>query len=184
MGNQVEQGRLSPFLQRARVAAVRPHIRGRVLDIGCGNGALAAFVAPCLYLGVDRDQQALAAARAAFPRHQFSSWLPLDGGFDTVAGLAVIEHLKAPQAALREWSAMLSQNGRIVLTTPHRSFRRLHELGSRMGLFSCEAAQEHEEMFDRASLTALAQAAGLRVNHYRRFLCGANQLLVLTPVSH
>ena len=181
MGNQVEQGFLSPFLQRARIAAARPHLAGRVLDIGCGNGALAAHVAPGLYLGIDRDRKALAAARASFPKHQFVEALPSTGRFDTVVALALIEHLKAPRGALEAWAALLSERGRILLTTPHQSFRLAHEFGSRLGLFSQEAADEHEEMFDRGSLAALAEGSGFRVEHYRRFLGGANQLFILAP---
>jgi 2-polyprenyl-3-methyl-5-hydroxy-6-metoxy-1,4-benzoquinol methylase len=179
MGNQVEQGVFSPFLQRARIAASRPHITGHILDIGCGNGAIAAHVQPHLYLGIDRDQDALAAAKAAFPAHRFEATLPTDGTFDTVLALAVIEHLKHPRAALESWSALLADRGRIVLTTPHRSFRIVHDAGSWLGLFSREAADEHEEMFDRELLSAVAEESGLRVAHYRRFLGGANQLFVL-----
>src|SRR5262249_36785341 len=149
----------SPFLQRARIAAARPYLNGRVLDIGCGNGALAAFVAPEWYLGIDRDQDALATACGSFPPHKFQESLPVHGPFDTIAGLAVIEHLKNPQQALGEWCQLLSETGCLLLTTPHRSFRLLHEVGSRVKLFSRNAAEEHEHMFDHKSLTALASQA-------------------------
>ena len=181
MGNQVEQGFFSPFLQRARIAASRPHLTGHILDIGCGNGAIAAHVEPHLYLGIDRDQDALAAAKVAFPAHRFEETMPTGGTFDTILALAVIEHLQHPRVALESWAALLTDRGRIVLTTPHRSFRMVHDLGSWLGLFSREAADEHEEMFDRASLSIIAKESGLRVIHYRRFLGGANQLFLLQP---
>lgn len=178
MGNQVEQGLFSPFLQRVRIAAARPHLRGQVLDIGCGNGALAAFVDPDLYLGMDRDKEALTAARASFPKHQFTEKLPANGPFDTIVALALIEHLTEPQAELKLWSSLLSEGGRIVLTTPCRSFRSVHELGSRAGLFSQDAAREHVEMFNRRSLTALAEQVGLHLVYYVHFLGVANQLAI------
>ena len=130
MGHQAEQGFFSPFLQRARIAAATPYLQGRVLDIGCGNGRLAAWVEPDFYLGVDRDKEALAAARAAFPQHTFVRGLPPKGPFDTNVALALIEHLTEPQAALKDWSRLLSERGRILLTTPHKSFRAVHDLGS------------------------------------------------------
>jgi 2-polyprenyl-3-methyl-5-hydroxy-6-metoxy-1,4-benzoquinol methylase len=181
MAHQVEQGLFSPFLQRARLSAAKPYLRGRVLDIGCGNGALADFVSAECYLGVDRDAGALTAARAKHAGHSFVVNLPAHGSFDTVVGLAVIEHLNEPGTALKKWSRLLAPNGRILLTTPHRRFRLAHELGSRLGLFSWEAADEHEEMFDRDSLSAVAQEAGLGVERYVRFLGGANQLFLLAP---
>jgi 2-polyprenyl-3-methyl-5-hydroxy-6-metoxy-1,4-benzoquinol methylase len=183
MGNQAEQGFLSPFLQRVRIAAARPYLSGRVLDFGCGNGALAAFVAPECYLGIDRDQDALAAARASFPQHKFQETVPVHGPFDTIVGLAVIEHLKNPQQALVDWCQLLSESGCLLLTTPHPSFRLLHEIGARVKLFSRDAAEEHQDMLDHKSLTTLASEAGLRIEHYARFLVGANQLFVLVPNS-
>ncbi len=99
--------------------------------------------------------------------------------FDTIVALALIEHLKRPQAQLEAWSSLLADGGKILLTTPHKSFRLMHELGSSVGLFSRDAAEEHEAMFDRRSLAGLAERAGLRVVHYARFLGGADQLAIL-----
>ena len=84
MGNQVDQGLLSSALQRARLKAARPYLSGRILDIGCGNGSLAAYATPENYVGVDHDKEAVAAARALFPEHIFISTLPKTGVFDTV----------------------------------------------------------------------------------------------------
>jgi SAM-dependent methyltransferase len=183
VGNQVEEGFFSPFLQRARLAVTQPYLSRRVLDMGCGNGRLADYVSPGLYVGVERDQEAIAAARAAYPGHTFVERLPESGKFDTIVALALIEHLKRPQDALISWSKFLAEDGRIVLTTPHKAFRSVHDLGSRLGLFSQDAADEHETMFDRRSLDVLAGQSGLRVEHYKRFLGGANQLIVLAPSS-
>lgn len=179
MANQAEQGFLSPFLQRARIAAALPHLKGRVLDIGCGNGALAAHVSPAVYLGVDRDSAALEAAQRAFARHQFVSELPEAGAFDTITALALIEHLAEPRREVVRWSALLSGEGHIVMTTPHKSLGFVHKVGSRLGLFSRAAADEHDEMFDRRTLILLAEQCGLRIERYGRFLCGANQLVLL-----
>jgi hypothetical protein len=74
---------------------------------------------------------------------------------------------------------LLNPAGRLVLTTPHRAFRLAHEVGSRLRLFSRDAAEEHQRMFDRASFGEVAQEAGLTVLRYERFLFGANQLFVL-----
>ncbi len=54
-----------------------------------------------------------------------------------------------------------------------------HTLGARTRLFSWDAHEEHEELLDRTRLQELAGDAGLLVETYRRFLFGANQLVVL-----
>jgi SAM-dependent methyltransferase len=170
---------LSPWLRRQRFRRALPYIHGRVLDVGCGVGLLAAHVEPGRYLGVDRDPDALRAARAAFPGHRFVADLPVAGRFDTIVALAVLEHLPEPEAALVSWARLLAPGGRIVLTTPHPRFVWLHELGAAAGVFSHDAAQEHHRFFDRASLQRAADAAGLGLLKVERFLGGANQLFVL-----
>ena len=115
---------------------------------------------------------------APFPSTASRSVFHQERGFDTIVALALIEHLNEPQLELAAWSALLGKSGTVMLTTPHKSFRLVQELGSRAGVFSREAADEHEEMFDRASLTALGEQAGLCAAHHHRFLGGANQLAV------
>jgi 2-polyprenyl-3-methyl-5-hydroxy-6-metoxy-1,4-benzoquinol methylase len=182
MTDQAAEGLLSPYLQRRRIAAVRPYLNGRVLDVGCGSGALAGFVSPASYLGVDVDQHSLDLARARYPAHRFQHELPAAGeNFDTVACLAVIEHVAEPARFLADLGARLapSPGACVVLTTPHPAAGWLHTAGARVGLFSRHAAEEHDDLLDRARLAELALACRLRLARYRRFLFGVNQLAVL-----
>jgi 2-polyprenyl-3-methyl-5-hydroxy-6-metoxy-1,4-benzoquinol methylase len=181
VADQGAEGLLSPYLRRMRVQAARPYLTGRVLDIGCGSGALAALVAAEDYLGVDRDPSVLAIARERFPRHRFTTALPSpEQKFDTVVSLAVIEHVHDPGAFLGNAARHLKahRHARIVITTPHPKLEWLHELGASLGLFSRHASEEHESLLDRAALGTHAARARLRLTDYRRFLLGANQLAV------
>lgn len=179
MADQATEGLLSPFLKRQRISAAREHIKGRVLDVGCGNGALAEHVGSRNYVGIDVDPASIEAARANHPAHTFIQTLSLDGEtFDTVAALAVIEHVNDPRAFLNKLKANLarSPDARIVCTTPHPSMDWIHLIGSRVGIFSPSANEEHEELLGRKKLEAVGRAAGLRMVSYRRFLFGANQV--------
>ena len=178
MVDQGSQGLLSPYLRKARLDAARPWLRGRVLDIGCGTGALAEWCSDRDYVGFDADSSSLSMARLSRPNHRFVEQIPLQEEFDTVAALAVIEHLVDPDVELKKWSSRLAPHGRVVLTTPHRAFHTVHEIGAKLGVFSLSAAEEHEEMFDRKSLYRLATQCGLKPIKYERFLWGANQLFV------
>lgn len=172
-------GLLSPWLRRRRLNAVQPLLRGKVLDIGCGVGALAADCRPDSYLGVDIDEESLELARRSHPGFRFQKGLPEIGSFDTVVLLAVIEHIPDPADLLRHLRALLGPEGRILLTTPNPCVEGVHAFGARLGLFSKEAREEHERLYDAASMRALAERSGLLVREERRFLLGANQLFVL-----
>ncbi|HEV2045715.1 MAG TPA: class I SAM-dependent methyltransferase [Chthoniobacterales bacterium] len=181
-------GLLSPFLRSRRIAAVRPFLGQRsLLDIGCGIGALARYVEPTRYLGVDQDEESIAIARNLFPAHRFLTLAEFtqsqnEKQFERIIGLAVIEHVEDPQKWLAWLRRLLKSGGQVVLTTPHPSIRWLHEFGARIGLFSREGAREHRELINRRRMTQLAQASGFRIRHCRIFLVGCNQLFVLEPI--
>jgi 2-polyprenyl-3-methyl-5-hydroxy-6-metoxy-1,4-benzoquinol methylase len=181
-------GLLSPFLQRRRIGAALPHFGiGRILDVGCGGGALAAHIPPERYVGVDIDHDAIQVARRAHVRHCFFTMEEFEAAalpsFDVIVALAVIEHVPDPGGWLTRWSAHLAEGGRFVLTTPHPMFRKLHDVGAALGIFSREAAAEHQTLLDRASLIRASAAADLLPRCYRRFLYGANQLFTLEPAA-
>jgi 2-polyprenyl-3-methyl-5-hydroxy-6-metoxy-1,4-benzoquinol methylase len=182
-------GLLSPFLRSRRIAAVEPFLgKGRLLDIGCGTGTLAHHVDSTRYLGVDQDEESIAIAKNHFPTHHFLTLteftqLPNENQFERIVGLAVIEHVEDPQEWLAWLRTLLKPGGQVVLTTPHPSVRQLHEFGGHIGLFSHEGAMEHRELINRSRMTQLAETSGFRIQYFRRFLSGCNQIFVLEPTE-
>jgi 2-polyprenyl-3-methyl-5-hydroxy-6-metoxy-1,4-benzoquinol methylase len=172
-------GRLSLWLQRRRFDVSRPYLSGRVLDFGSHHGALTQWCTPDAYLGVEHDPQFIEIARQLHPGYQFVTELPKGEKFDTVAAFAVIEHIKEPAAMLAQWVEALAPGGQIVLTTPHPRFEWIHTLGTKLGLFSNHAHDDHEDLIDRKLMAQLGAPAGVAIERYERFLFGANQLFVL-----
>lgn len=168
-----------------------PHLKGFVLDYGCGTGTIARHVDTNRYLGVDSDPESIDIARGDYPSHRF---LVIEKGdmapiwkvrksFDTIVLLAVIEHINDPVGFLRELSDYLHDAGRIVLTTPHPVGRFFYEAGALIGLFSVDAAEEHETMLGKRDLSTLAEKSGMKMALYRRFLFFHNQLCVIEKES-
>jgi 2-polyprenyl-3-methyl-5-hydroxy-6-metoxy-1,4-benzoquinol methylase len=180
MADQIS-GLLSPFLRNRRVNVARPFLRGRVLDFGCGGGILGNYILGGDYLGVDLDRETVEIAAQTHIGHRFLLESEFDESeqFDTIVSLAVIEHIADPAALLHRFKDMLKPSGQIVLTTPNPMLDGIHGLGARIGLFSQEGHEEHVSLLNRESIGALARAVNLKVILYRRFLLGANQLVVL-----
>lgn len=182
-------GLLTRRVQRARLAVALPHVPpgARLLDLGCGLTDLPARFPS--YVGCDRNPDVLSEMRRRHPGAAFAAWdvdadeppgeVRAGAPYDAILMLAILEHLPSPARALARAAALLAPSGRIVTTTPHPLGRLPLEAGARLGLLSRHADEEHETLLDRAALARAAEAAGLVVDVYSRFLAGLNQLAVL-----
>lgn len=181
-------GLLTRPLIEARLAAVRPFLAegARLLDVGCGLTGLPRRAGP--YLGCDRSREILDENRRRHPDARFALWdveseevpdtIRAAGPFDVVLLLALLEHLAEPARAVARMAPLLSESGRLVVTTPSPLGRTPLEIGAAFGLLSRHAADEHEALLSWADLEAAGSAAGLRLVHHRRFLLGLNQVAV------
>ena len=93
------------------IAALDPKPGDRLLDFGCGTGALSDLVpAGVTYVGWDSAPGMLARARADHPRKSFPTFLP-DGPFDLIA---CIGPFNLPDGWSKEqtWETLASLCGR------------------------------------------------------------------------
>jgi glycosyltransferase involved in cell wall biosynthesis len=144
---------------------LRPFIGDRVLEIGAGIGNLTnQFIPRDLYIASDINPNYLHYLRsysfgkpylrvmqidAANPDH----FHDLEGQFDTVVMLNVLEHLVDEQQALRNlWSA-LQPGGRAIVLVPQHP-----------GLYgTLDQALEHRKRYTPADFEAALTQAGFRV---------------------
>jgi len=111
-----------------------PHLRPgmRILDCGCGPGAIACdlayIVAPGEVVGIDPEQSQIELARtAAVARNLdnarfevgniYSLQFP-DASFDAVLAHTVLEHVRDPLAALKEMRRVLKPGGVAAVRDP------------------------------------------------------------------
>ncbi len=109
---------------------IRPGMR--LLDCGCGQGALttslAERLAPSEVIGIDREPSQVDAARAwAKAKGAGNVHFELgdayaleypDASFDAVFAYAVLEHLREPMRSLREMRRVLKPGGVVGLCDP------------------------------------------------------------------
>lgn len=155
------------------------------LDAGCGDGRyLAALDAelPARTAGVDISERILETARRRIARAELRranlESLPFaDGEFELVLCSQVIEHVVDAEAALHELARVLRGGGTLVLSTDNARnlvtralnaprtlvVRALRLRGGRGRIESPATA------YTEASLRALVESAGLRVEHVETF---------------
>jgi SAM-dependent methyltransferase len=105
------------YVHLRRLEILRKLIAGRgsslALDVGCGGGYLReSGVSRAIGIDIRRGQAVTVVASAEF--------LPFrDQCFQLLFAGEVIEHLKEPARAIKDWGRVLGNDGRMILSTPN-----------------------------------------------------------------
>jgi SAM-dependent methyltransferase len=142
---------------RSRFLLAEARDSDRVLDLGCGDGAFSAALAPKVaeVVGAEVSEAALRRAARLHPTVAFEL-VPLDGplpfpdgAFDLVWSSEVIEHVADTARWLAEIRRVLDPAGRLLLTTPSHGRLRLAVGG--IERYS-EPLGDHLHLYSRRSL--------------------------------
>lgn len=150
-----------------RMAAFRPLVRrssGRLLDVGCGRGELAAWFRSHGWsvAGVEPSAEACAQAVAAGIEMHCGTLDDVPWAaetFDAITFNHSLEHIPDPEAALRQARELLAPDGLLIVSVPNFGCWQRRLFGSRW--FHLDLPR-HLQHFDRDSLTAMLRRAGLK----------------------
>jgi ubiquinone/menaquinone biosynthesis C-methylase UbiE len=124
-------------MSNALIEAEEPVVRdavagipaGRAIDVACGTGRHAAWLAEAGHEieGVDRSEAMLAIARRKVPSGNFRAGdmeaIPCgDDEFDIGITALALTHLADPTAAIAELARVVRPGGRVVVTDAHPTF--------------------------------------------------------------
>jgi 2-polyprenyl-3-methyl-5-hydroxy-6-metoxy-1,4-benzoquinol methylase len=165
---------LEPPHREIRSTFARDNVRpgDRVLDLGCGDGALSGVLSGVAgsVVGVDVAEAAVRRARARHPQLTFAM-APVDGSlqfddgsFDVVWSSEVIEHVADTARWLSEVRRVLVPRGRLLLTTP--SHGRLRLVIGGIERYS-EPLGDHLHLYSRASLRRVLSEFDFEVTELR-----------------
>lgn len=133
---------------------VARHLKGKVLDVGCGIGDMLTFLGDAT--GVDVNPQAVSYCKS---RGLTALTMEIDvlpfaaASFDSILLDNVIEHIDAPLPLLGEIRRVLHASGRLIIGVPgSKGFRR---------------DPDHKVFYDKRSLDACLSVAGFEpVTHF------------------
>ncbi|MEM6452782.1 MAG: class I SAM-dependent methyltransferase [Cyanobacteria bacterium P01_D01_bin.105] len=106
---------------------LRPYVRGRTLEVGCGSGNFTTLIAQnCSeLLAVDLDEGYVRQTRSRLQNHPHVKVISADATtmdcaqpFDTIIMLDVLEHIKDDVAVLRRLARMLAPDGTLIIKVP------------------------------------------------------------------
>jgi len=113
-------------LLKAYIAAV-PWVKGRLLEIGCGEGRGIEVLAPRAdaYLGLDKIHEVIERLKLKYPQYSFEQSVipPLSSletnTFDCIVSFQVIEHIEEDRLFLEEIYRVLKPGGKAIISTPN-----------------------------------------------------------------
>ncbi|MCA9244015.1 MAG: methyltransferase domain-containing protein [Phycisphaerales bacterium] len=164
-----------------RLKTVLPHVRGKLLDIGCGTNELVGSyegegVGVDVYPWENVDLVVENTAELPFK----------DASFDTVAIIAALNHIPNRDDVLREAHRVLRPNGRLLVTMIPPTISRIwHTLRKPWDADQSERGMIEGEVYGitPARMRELLKVAGFRVSHEVRFMLGLNRLTVAEPIA-
>lgn len=152
----------------ADALAARGVAGGRLVDVGCGGGALWAELRGRFhrYCGLDAVRYESFPADAEFHQVDLDStnWPIAEGVADAVTAVETIEHLENPWAFVRSLARIVKPGGWVVVTTPNQlSVLSLLTLLSkrRFSAFQDSHYPAHRTALLESDLHRIATAAGL-----------------------
>lgn len=188
---------LTPYLRRTRINAISQFVSGSILDIGCGDCYIINVLKNRIYDYHGFDIQfcvpeltieLVKRYNVNFKFHELDieyDELPqLNMKFDTIIMMAVIEHLKYPENILTQLPKYLNEGGRLIITTPTPFADIIHNLGSKINIFSKDASEKHCRLYNRESMEELIEKNGLAIVYYETFELGLNQIYVIECESN
>ena len=152
-----------PALRRWTLLDLERAPRGRVLDVGCGDGERLELLRRLGFEVIGHEPDPAAAAAAARRGIEvftgdLEALAARHGRFDHVIANHVVEHVHEPAAFLRRLHDLMAPGGRLAIITPnadgigHRTFGEAWR-----GL----EPPRHLHVFNQRSLARLAAQAGL-----------------------
>ncbi|MEP0548428.1 MAG: methyltransferase domain-containing protein [Rhodothermales bacterium] len=162
-----------------RILARRGLSACRLLDLGCGNGSVAAHFAAQGYdvTGVDPSEDGIARGRQAYPEvalHVGSAYDDLAaayGTFPVVLSLEVVEHLYDPHVFGHRLFDLVAPGGIAVVSTPYHGYLKnlaLALTGKMETHFNALWKHGHIKFFSVETLGRLLRQSGFGAISFER----------------
>jgi SAM-dependent methyltransferase len=162
-------------LEEERISAVLPHVRGRLLDIGCGNNRLVRAYGNGVGVDVYNGPEDVVVV-------EDSASIAMDNcTFDTITFLASLNHIPNREAVISEAGRLLKDDGQVIVTMINPL---LGTIGHKIWWYGEERKRGMEDGESYGlwnhEIIRLFEMNGFTLEIHRRFVYWMNNLFVFS----
>ncbi len=175
------------ILQKWRIRKAAEWIpdRARILDIGCHKGELFEILKDKIgpSIGIDPLAEPKIYPQYKILKSSFEGKFPFDDAcFDIVTLLATVEHINYHDELIQECWRILNHKGRVIITVPSPLVDEIVNFLVRLNIADGMSMEEHFG-FNPIKLPSIFCRYGFIEEHWSRFQCGLNHLMVFQKKS-
>jgi len=155
---------------------IEPYCRGRVLDVGCGDGTFASRLSELngvkKLVGTDISQTAISYAKEKYPEIEFkiasATKLPFsNGSFDFVTAVELVEHVVDTERMFKEFNRVLMSEGRLLITTTDFNLLKRIIVATLFWERYFYPTNPHIRFFTKSTLRSILDKTGFKVLEYK-----------------
>lgn len=153
--------------------------RGRVFELGCGNGSVANVFTQAGWevIGVDPSSEGISQANATFPELKLVLGSAYDdlaakyGRFPVVTSLEVVEHVYSPRRWATTLFSLVEPGGTAIVSTPYHGYWKnlaMALTGKMDAHFTALWDHGHIKFWSIKTLSELLREAGFKDMRFER----------------
>jgi ubiquinone/menaquinone biosynthesis C-methylase UbiE len=162
---------------------IRP--QAKVLEIGCGTGAILSATNPSLGVGVDISPGMIQIAKAKYPQYQFYSTpfenFQLDEKFDYIIMIDVVDHVYDVIDVFKNISRFCHPRTKIILTTINPWWDPILDL---MEKFHAKMPEGPHNFIEKRHIKNMMELVDFRVNFSGYLLLFPKKIPILSYLAN
>jgi len=153
--------------------------KGRIFELGCGNGAISNELTSMGFsvVGVDPSEQGISQANQRYPALElklgsaYDNLAEIHGHFPIVVSLEVVEHVYFPRKYASTVFNLLEPGGTAIISTPYHGYIKnlaLAITGKLDDHFTALWDGGHIKFWSEKTISILLDEIGFKNIHFRR----------------
>ena len=164
---------ITKFLQEKRINQVLPHVKGKLLDIGCGNNILVQKYGNGTGVDIHKYHSSVIVIDNA-------AELPFNNtSYDSITMIASLHYISNRIDTLKEVHRILKLDGKLIITDPEQHISKLwYRLRKKSEYYDHYKKKDKTFGFSIKEITDMLNSTGFETIYLKKFFFNLNRLII------